>query len=73
MFNITEYFIKTEAAKMLKKLWDNLSGSKTYILAIAGVVYFLSAAATGHITWKDAVEGIWTSGLASTIRHGIGK
>lgn len=52
-------------------MWNYLNGKKTYLLAIAGVVYFISAAMTGHITWKEAIDGIWVGGLASAIRNGI--
>lgn len=52
-------------------MWNKLKGKKTYLLAWVGVIYFLSAAMTGHITWKEAIDGIWNAGLAMTIRHGI--
>ena len=52
-------------------MWNYLKGKKTYLLALAGTVYFISAAMTGHISWKEAVDGIWTAGLASAIRNGM--
>lgn len=52
-------------------MWEKLKGKKTYLLSIVGVVYFLSAAMTGHITWKEAIDGLWASGIAATIRHGM--
>lgn len=68
---ITEWFVKNYLAKECKSMWEKIKGYKTYAIALANVIYHLAAAATGHITWPEAINGVFNSGLAAAIRNGI--
>ena len=52
-------------------MWNYLKGKKTYLLALAGIIYAVTGAMTGHSSWKEAVDIIWASGIASAIRNAI--
>lgn len=52
-------------------MWDYLKGKKTYLISIANVIYNVAAAATGHITWQEAITAIFQSGLVSALRSGV--
>lgn len=58
-------------AKEAQKMWDYLKGKKTYLISIANVIYNVAAAATGHITWQEAITAIFQSGLVSALRSGV--
>ncbi len=53
------------------KWFANLAGKKTFILAGLQVLYAVSSATLGHITWDQAFQLIMQSGLVSALRHGI--
>lgn len=55
-----------------KKFWDFLLGKKTYLIAFATIIYAISAAIIGQMSWHDAWQMIWASIISMTLRHGIG-
>ena len=52
-------------------MWNFLKGKKTYLLSFASAVYFVSAAMSEHMSWKEAIDGLWMSGLFGALRNGI--
>lgn len=52
-------------------MWNYLKGKKTYLLSLATVIYFVSAAMTGHLSWHEAINGILGSSFAATLRNAI--
>lgn len=56
----------------LRNAFSSLSGKKTYLFAVATVCYAVSAAIIDKISWHEAWQLIWASGVATTLRHGIG-
>lgn len=69
--SLRDWLIKRFLTKEAESMWNYLKGKKTYLLAFMGAVYFVSAAATGHLSWKEAIDGLWASGLASALRNGM--
>ena len=52
-------------------MFKNLSGSKTYIVAIAGIIYAISGFVWGAIDAQTAMGIIWAAAGLSGLRGGI--
>lgn len=65
------WFYRHVMAKELEIMWNKLKGFKTYILGWMSVVYFFSAAATNHMSWIEATNGILASFTAMALRNGM--
>ena len=50
-----------------------MNGQKTYILAIIIIIYAVSSAYLGKITWDSAWAYVLSSGALSTLRSAIKK
>lgn len=50
-----------------------LSGKKTYLLAIAAIVYALAGFVTGNVAGDEAIRIIWEALTAAAIRAGVSK
>ena len=50
-----------------------LSGKKSYILAVLGVIYAVSGYILGNLDSKSALEIVWASLSVSALRSGISK
>lgn len=50
-----------------------LSGYKTYVLAAIAVIGAVAGWAVGDLTTAQALEMIWSGGVAATIRSAISK
>lgn len=48
-----------------------LSGYKTYIIAVLGIIYAISGFLTGHVDANTAIQLILGSGGLAALRHGI--
>lgn len=48
-----------------------INGKKSYLLAIATIVYAISGVVTNHLTFHEAVNLVIASGAIATLRHGI--
>lgn len=55
----------------MTKLWNWLSGKKTYALVAVGVVYTAIQWYYGDITRDIALEQIWQALVFGTVRHGV--
>ena len=55
----------------MKKLFDSLKGSKTYIVAGATVTYAFLGGMLGLLSWQHAIELILGSLGMSALRHGM--
>lgn len=55
----------------ITNLLNKLSGWKTYIVAVAGILTALGAYLNGAITIAQLGEAIWAGIMAMTIRHGV--
>lgn len=58
---------------MLEGLRNKLSGSKTYIVAAAGILGAVGAWVSGAIQPEEAVKIIWAAILTMTTRAAIQK
>lgn len=56
---------------MLSKLWASLSGAKTYLVALATVVYGLTELWTGAMTQDQAMAFIFSGTGLAALRHGV--
>lgn len=68
---LKQWLIKRYLAKEAESMWNNLKGKKTYLTGLIAVIYFLSAAASNHISWQAAIDGIFISIQSMNIRHAI--
>lgn len=50
-----------------------LSGKKTYIVALGGVLTAVGGFLTGTIDAASAIQLAFTSIIGATVRHGVGK
>lgn len=57
----------------MMKLWNLVSGWKTYVVAGASIVYAIYGVYIGSISFNEAVGYVQTALLGGTIRHGIAK
>lgn len=48
-----------------------LSGKKTYVVAVMGILGFVASYLTGDMALSDAAQGVLTAVLGITIRHGV--
>lgn len=53
------------------KLWAALSGSKTYLVGLAGIIAPIAAAIHGDMSYQAAAGIVTPSLLAMCIRHGV--
>jgi len=68
---------------VVTKLWNAVNGSKTYILAVLGILVALCGHFWGPLSlagsqipkesWDDVWKAVYASGIISAIRHGISK
>lgn len=68
---------------MLTKLWTSLDGSKTYVLAVLGVLvalcghfwgpFNLGTLTVPQFSWNDVWTIVWNGGLFAALRHGVGN
>ena len=75
--------IQEEIQIMLTKLADSVNGSKTYILAVVGIIIALVGHFYGPLqiagttipaeSWGDVWKVIYASGLIGSFRHAISK
>lgn len=56
---------------MVNQVWEVLQGKKTYLVCVVGVVYALSALATGHMSQQDAIQAVLVALGGASMRHGI--
>jgi hypothetical protein len=54
----------------MKTIWTWLSGKKTYIIALAGIIYS-GGIQQGWWPHSPLIDGLLLSGGAASIRHGI--
>ena len=52
-------------------MFKNLSGSKTYIVAVAGIIYAISGFIWGGLDAQTAMAVIWTAAGLAGLRSGI--
>ena len=57
----------------MKKLKGILSGKKTYVTAIVGVITAVAAHLTGEMEFSDMVRTIWVAVMAIFLRNGLTK
>ncbi len=50
---------------------DYFKGKRTYLLAIAAIIYSIAGYVTGHIDGQTAVDMIWTALATAGIRSGV--
>jgi uncharacterized membrane protein len=66
----TAYKLQIKHTNMTKIIaW--LAGKKTYILAIALFAYAIGGALTGHLSWNEALNLIFGSGIVASLRLAI--
>ena len=80
---VTRWFIERRIQDMLTKLWTALDGSKTYLLALGGIVvaligHFWGPVTVGpvqipHLDWSGVWPIVYNSGLFAALRHGVGQ
>jgi len=64
---------KKEAKVMLESIREKLSGKKTYLVAIIGILGAVSAWVSGSIDTTKLIELTIEAILAATIRAGVAK
>lgn len=59
--------------ELFNRLRELLSGKKTYLLAVAGILTALIAFANGDLDSQGLVMAVYNALAAVTIRAGVGK
>ena len=60
---------------MITKIWLRLKGKKTYLVALASLIYAITGMATGHVATSDGINiilfALGGSGLRDAINSSI--
>lgn len=72
-FAIRNKLKEKENAKMVENIKEMLSGKKTYLVALSGIIGAILAFSNGQIDATKAIELIIEAILACTVRAGITK
>lgn len=78
---LVRFIIEKGGIKMLTKVFEALKGSKTYVLAVLGILVAVAGHFWGPInigtltipqmSWNEVWAIVWNGGLFAALRHGV--